>query len=247
MNELFGIPTATLAVVLAALLGGSLALVAGLAIRNRILFKLGVRNVPRRPGRSALIVVGLMLGTTIVAAAMTTGDTMSHTIRSAAVTMLGQTDELVSTRGAEDALGGGDELGAGGQAGAVRYFPEVLLYDVYAAARSSRSVDGIAPAIVEQVAVVAPRTGQTEPRVTLFASDPGRLDGFGEITLTDGRPIALAELKPGVVFLNARRGGRASMRVRATSSTSWPVAARVPSGSAPSSTTTGPEPMDRPH
>jgi putative ABC transport system permease protein len=203
MNELFGIPTATLAVVLAALLGGSLLLVAGLAIRNRILFKLGVRNVPRRPGRSALIVVGLMLGTTIVAAAMTTGDTMSHTIRSAAVTTLGQTDELVSTRGAEDALGSGDGLGAGGQAGAVRYFPEVLLYDIYPAARSSGAVDGIAPAIVEQVAVVAPRTGQTEPRVTLFASDPGRLDGFGEITLTDGRPIALAELKPGVVFLNA--------------------------------------------
>jgi putative ABC transport system permease protein len=203
MNELFGIPTGTLAVVMAALLGISLALVIGLAIRNRILFKLGVRNVPRRPGRSALIVVGLMLGTTIVAAAMTTGDTMSHTIRTAAVTALGQTDELVSTRGAEDALTAGEEIGSGGQAGAVRYFPETLLYDIHAAARHSRVVDGIAPAIVEQVAVVAPRTGQTEPRVTLFASDPGRLDGFGEITLTDGRPIALAELKPGVVFLNA--------------------------------------------
>jgi putative ABC transport system permease protein len=203
MNELFGIPTATLAAVLAALLGISLALVAGLAIRNRILFKLGVRNVPRRPGRSALIVVGLMLGTTIVAAAMTTGDTMSHTIRTSAVTALGQTDELVSTRGAEDALTAGEEIGSGGQAGAVRYFPETVLYDVYAAARHSRVVDGVAPAIVERVAVVAPRTRQTEPRVTLFASDPGRLDGFGEIKLTDGRPIALAELKPGVVFLNA--------------------------------------------
>ncbi len=202
MNELFGIPTGTLAVVLAALLGISLGLVAALAIRNRILFKLGVRNVPRRPGRSALIVVGLMLGTTIVAAAMTTGDTMSHTIRMSAVTALGQTDELVSTRGAEDALAAGEEVGSGGQAGAIRYFPEVLLYDIRAAARRSGVVDGITPAIIERVAVVAPRTGQTEPRVTLFASDPGRLDGFGEIELTDGRPIALAELKQGVVFLN---------------------------------------------
>jgi putative ABC transport system permease protein len=203
MNELFGIPTGTLAAVLATSLGISLALVAALAIRNRILLKLGVRNVPRRPGRSGLIVVGLMLGTTIIAAAMTTGDTMSHTIRTAAVTALGQTDELVSTRGAEDALASGEEIGSGGQAAAVRYFPEVLLYDIHAAARNSRAVDGVAPAIVEQVSVVAPRTRQTEPRVTLFASDPGRLDGFGEITLTDGRPIALAELKPGVVFLNA--------------------------------------------
>ena len=48
-------------------------------------FKLGVRNVGRRRGRTALIVVGLMLGTTIIATALTTGDTMSHTIRGAAV------------------------------------------------------------------------------------------------------------------------------------------------------------------
>ena len=203
MNELFGIPTESLAVVLAALLGLALAVVATLAIRNRILFKLGVRNVPRRPGRSALIVVGLMLGTTIVATAMTTGDTMSHTIRTAAVTALGETDVLVSTHGAEDALTSGEEIGSGGQAGAVRYFPETLLYDVHAAARHSRVVDGVAPAIIERVAVMAPRTRQIEPRVTLFASDPGRLDGFGEIRLTDGRPIALAELKQGVVFLNS--------------------------------------------
>jgi putative ABC transport system permease protein len=202
VHELFGIPTETLAVVLAALLACSLAVVAVLAVRNRILFKLGVRNVPRRPGRSALIVVGLMLATTIVAAAMTTGDTMSHTIRTAAVTALGQTDELVSTRGAEDALTAGEELGSGGQAGAVRYFPEVLLYDIHLAARRSRVVDGVAPAIIERVAVMAPRTRQTEPRVTLFAADPARMDGFGEIRLTDGRPIALAELKQGVVFLN---------------------------------------------
>lgn len=201
MNELFGIPTDTLALVLAAALAVSLGAIAVLAARNRILFKLGARNLGRRRGRTALIVVGLMLGTTIIAAAMTTGDTMSHTIRSSAVTALGQTDELVSTRGAEDALAAG-EFGGGGQAGAVRYFRETLLYEIHPAARHSRVVDGIAPAIIEEVAVVAPRTGQTEPRVTLFASDPGRLDGFGDITLADGSPIALAELKQGAVFLN---------------------------------------------
>ncbi len=36
-------------------------------------------------GGRALIVLGLMLGTTIIAAALTTGDTMSHTIRATAV------------------------------------------------------------------------------------------------------------------------------------------------------------------
>ena len=80
-------------------------------------FKLGVRNVRRRRGRSALIVVGLMLGTTIIAAALATGDTMNHTIRSTATKALGETDEVVSARGAVEDIPG--ELG---QATGTGYF-----------------------------------------------------------------------------------------------------------------------------
>src|SRR6478672_11394998 len=104
MNELFGIPTGTLAAVLALTLAIVLGLLAALALRNRVFLRLGVRNVGRRRGRSALIVVGLMLGTAIITAALATGDTMSHTIRSAAVSSLGQTDEVVAARGVETSL-----------------------------------------------------------------------------------------------------------------------------------------------
>ena len=52
-------------------------------------------------GRTALIVVGLMLGTTIIAAALTTGDTMSHTIRPTAVRRSAHTDETVAAKGAD--------------------------------------------------------------------------------------------------------------------------------------------------
>ena len=69
-----------------------------LALRHPVLVKLGVRNIGRRRGRTALIVVGLMLGTTIVATALTTVDTMSHTIRSTGREDLGQTDEIVSAK-----------------------------------------------------------------------------------------------------------------------------------------------------
>src|ERR1044072_3414321 len=79
MTSLFGIPMGALAVVLVIGLAAALGTVAMLALRNRVFFRLGVRNVRRRPGRSALIVVGLMLGTAIIAAALATGDTMSHT------------------------------------------------------------------------------------------------------------------------------------------------------------------------
>src|SRR5438105_9156710 len=104
MSKLFGIQVGSLAVVLVGTLAIALGAVAALALRNRIFLRLGVRNVGRRRGRSALIVVGLMLGTAIISAALATGDTMSQTIRSSALTALGQTDEMVAAKGVEAAL-----------------------------------------------------------------------------------------------------------------------------------------------
>src|SRR5918995_5462785 len=101
MNEVFGIPADALATGLAVVLAAGLAVVGLLALRDPIFLKLGLRNIPRRRARSALIVVGLMLGTAIIAAALATGDTMSSTIRSSVVRSLGPTDELVSFKGTD--------------------------------------------------------------------------------------------------------------------------------------------------
>jgi hypothetical protein len=117
VTELFGIPIGTVLVLLLGALAVALAVLAFLALRHPVLVKLGVRNVGRRRGRTALIVLGLMLGTAIVAVALTTGDTMSHTIRSAAVGSLGDTDELVSAKGADVQVGTGV-----GAATGVEYF-----------------------------------------------------------------------------------------------------------------------------
>jgi len=81
MNELFGIPMSVLSVVLPAAFVAVLVFVAFLALRQPVLFRLSARYVARRTGRAALIVTGLMLATAIIAAALTTGDTMRHTIR----------------------------------------------------------------------------------------------------------------------------------------------------------------------
>jgi putative ABC transport system permease protein len=110
VNEVFGIPTDTLLVILAVGLAASLGTLGILALRNRILVKLAVRSASRRPGRSALIVVGLMLGTTIIASALATGDTINHTVRATAVDALGATDETMAPRGAVDDIPG--QLGA---------------------------------------------------------------------------------------------------------------------------------------
>ena len=197
MARLFGIPMGILAVVLVAALAAALVSVAVVAARNRVFLRLGIRNAQRRPGRSALIVVGLMLGTAIIAAALATGDTMTQTIRSSAVSALGQTDELVSARGATPNV----EAQSGAATG-VKYFPQSDYAAVKRAVAGSGLVDGVAPAIIEPVAAQNPAARRNEPQVTLFASDGRALAGFGAITAAGGRTVSLSALAPGWVYLN---------------------------------------------
>src|SRR5215831_7710524 len=82
-------------------------IVAVLAVRNRLLFKLGLRNIPRRRAQTILIVVGLMLSTLIITSAFGTGDTVSYSVRATAVNSLGAVDETVSS-----ATGGANATGA---------------------------------------------------------------------------------------------------------------------------------------
>ncbi len=118
----------------------------------------GVRNVRRRRGRSALIVVGLMLGTAIIAAALATGDTMSQTIRSSArARRSAQTDEVVAREGRR-----GGARGAAPAATGARYFPQALrATGSRARRRGSGSSTASRPAIIEPVAVQDSRAART--------------------------------------------------------------------------------------
>jgi putative ABC transport system permease protein len=200
MTKLFGVPLGPLAAVMVAIVAVALGVLAAFALRNRILLRLGTRNVGRRRGRSALIIVGLMLGTTIIASALATGDTMSHTIRAAAVKSLGYTDEVIGAKGAKPTLAVTDA----GAATGVAYFPAIYSLPVSAAVSSSRLVDGVTPAIIEPVATLDTKTRQNEPQMTLFATDPADMRGFGVIRTRDGRGVSLAQLHPGEVFINIK-------------------------------------------
>jgi putative ABC transport system permease protein len=199
MREVFGVPVDTMLVILAVALGIALGVLAVLALRNRILLKLAVRNVGRRRGRSALIVVGLMLGTAIIAAALTTGDTMNNTIRATAVDALGETDETIAPKGAVD-----DIPGALGAATGTGWLPESTVERVEGAVGASNLVDGVTGVIVEQVAVQAPKQRQNEPSVVLFAPDPQRMDGFSPLVGPGGEELALDALGAGEIYLNRK-------------------------------------------
>jgi len=70
MRHVFGFPVETLAIALLLCLGLVLGAVVAMALRTPVFLKLGLRNGVRRRGRTTVIVVGLMLGTAIIAAAL---------------------------------------------------------------------------------------------------------------------------------------------------------------------------------
>jgi putative ABC transport system permease protein len=205
VSRLFGIPVSTLAVVLLVALVVVLGATAALAMRNRVFLRLGVRNVRRRPGRSALIVVGLMLGTAIITAALATGDTMSQTIRSSAVAALGRTDEVVAARTAGTTFAGSVAATGG------RYFPQAYTDRIADALAGAGPAARVTPVIVEPVAVQDVSSRQNEPNVTLFASDSRRLRAFGDIR-EGASVVSLADLRANEVYLNAKAAEKLGAR-----------------------------------
>jgi len=193
MDSLFGIPMNSIMVVLLVGLGVSLAVVGYVVLRNRIMFRMGVRNIPRRVAQSVLIVIGLMLSTLIISAALTTGDTVDHSITKLAYDWLGHIDETVmfdadnSTTATEKAI-----------------VPEAAVTKLEAALANDPDVDGIVPAIMEPLPIIDERTKLSSPAATMVGVDPSRLDGFPDIVTRDGHQVDLAALADDQLYLNKK-------------------------------------------
>ena len=95
MEELFGVSMNTIAAVVVAITAVILVLLAFVAVRNPVMFKTGLRNIPRRRAQTTLIIFGLMLATVIMTAAFGTGDTVSSTVTDDIYELTGETDMLI--------------------------------------------------------------------------------------------------------------------------------------------------------
>lgn len=65
-------------------------------LRRPVLAKIGLRNIPRRPAQSILIVVGLTLSTIIIISALSVGDTLNYSVQRQAVAAYGEVDEIIA-------------------------------------------------------------------------------------------------------------------------------------------------------
>ena len=191
MQSLFGIDTDVLMVVVLGALVGILAALGFTALLNRVMLKIGVRNLPRRPAQTALIVVGLMLSTLIISAALGTGDTIYHSIRYSVVEGLGEIDEVLASGDTEQPDLRGDP-----------YFP-IERFDALAAdTAADDTIDGLAPLIAESLPAVNPSTRQSAGAMQIAAIDPARLGVFGPVLDANGDEARLEDLGEGETYIN---------------------------------------------
>lgn len=202
MENIFGIPMTSIMNVLLVMFGLCLLTGAYVLVRNRVIFRMGVRNIPRRPAQTVLIIVGLMLSTLIIAAALATGDTLNHSIRSDVYTYLGHTDELIVRGGEEsgDAMATGEPEAAAPEAGAT--IPLSLLEELRAETADVEAIDGFMGVIGERVPAIVGEGERAEPVTALTGLEPGSVEQFGGLRDLDGNTIDLAALADGEVVLS---------------------------------------------
>ena len=192
MEELFGLSMNWIMAVLLAIFLAAMAGIVGTALRNRVMLRLALRNIPRRPAQTVLIVVGIMLSSVIMATAFGTGDTINHSIRTEAVKVLGPIDELIFSARASSA----DIFGTN------PYFPESRVEQLREELSGVDAVDGLTPGIGEIVPVINTRTLLSEGRARVVGVDSGSLGGFGFFRSTSGGAVRLVELEWNEAYIN---------------------------------------------
>ena len=175
MEKLFGVPMPVLMFVLGGIFVATLLVVVAMALRNPVMLKMGIRPISRRPGMTALIIIGVMLSTIIISAAFGTADTLTYSIRDLGINGLGTIDELIISARAQE----GDRFGQS-------YISMERYEQVRAELDGDDRIDGIMPQFTQNVPAVNPTEELSEGQFNLLGIDPAMLAGFGELQLASG-------------------------------------------------------------
>lgn len=189
MNELFGVSMTVIASVCIAVTVLIFAAIGWIAWRNPVMFKMGLRNIPRRKAQTALIVVGLMLSTLIMSAAFGTGDTLTSSVSSEVYSILGEADEWISWDAQKNPAPQEEQV-----------IPLATVDDWKQRLAGDPDIEAIVPLQRETLPVFNTRTRLNEPSARIVAfreADAAALGGLrdtsGAAVQLTGRSIAINE------------------------------------------------------
>ena len=164
-----------------------LAVIGILAARRIVFAKMAARNILRRKRHSAIIVVGLLIATAMISAALVVGDTMDYLIRGDVYESTGEIDIVVAL---ED------------DAGVYQFFNESVGYDLADALTTGdlQYVDGVSPVIREVATAVEPVSGTSVPSAYIYAYDVDNV--INDLRTVDGGAITRDLLVGGKAVVN---------------------------------------------
>ena len=198
MNSLFGLSMNTIMIWMLSIFLIVTAVVAVLALRNKLFFKMGLRNIPRRRAQTVLIIVGLMLSTVIITSAFSTGDTVSYSIRNATIQNLGFIDESVTGAAANQAAS---------VAGGVAYIPAPVQARILGSLAANHNVDGYTAILARNAALQDVTSGQTKNQNVLAGIPTNVPSAFGPLVAKDGSVVTIGQLGANQVYLNQKAAG----------------------------------------
>jgi len=201
VNKLFGLSMNTIMAVLIGIVVVALLAFVYAAARSPVLFKLGLRNIPRRRAQTIIIVLGLMVSTLIIASAFTVGDSLSYSITKVVYDTNGPVDIAVNAR----AVGSAATQGSA-------YIPDTTIAAIEQQVGNDTNLLAWIPVADEPVPATNTRNQTVEPQVHLFGIDAAGLQTVGGLPPVSGKPVQLAALKPGEAYLNASAAGKLSAR-----------------------------------
>ncbi|MDQ3442408.1 MAG: ABC transporter permease [Chloroflexota bacterium] len=211
MENLFGVPMQSIMIVLLVMLGICLLSIAFIAWRRPVIFKMGLRNIPRRKPQTVLIIVGLMLATLIISAALGTGDTLNHSVRSQAIDTLGPVDEFV-------VFDDNPDQDPNIAMAFVRPIPEDTVQTIREMVADNDDVDGVAGVLLSRAPFINvgenDATGATtqeqlsqiavasEPVVNIAGINQESIAQIGGAQTTDGKDVNVDNLGRNGIYIN---------------------------------------------
>jgi len=166
-------------------------IIAVMALRRPILFRMGLRNLTRRRAQTLIVILGLLIGTAIISSSLVVGDTLEYIFVDDVIDRLDAVDELVY-----------DKVPRTEEYLSFDYQVYVELKDSLAA--NNTPIDGIAPLLVKRVGVQNIEEDMVEGGVTLTGFNASLEEGFGTFGSVEKDEIIDEDLTGYDAIINAR-------------------------------------------
>ena len=158
------------------------------AVKNKLQFRLGIRNLIRHKSDTVIAILGFMIGTSIIMASLAIGDTMGNMIENLVYDELYMVDEYIQVV---------DEDGE------FHFFEGENATEIsdriWSVNEEEKLIDGVSWEVIRSAAVINRDTKLFEPSISLRAFSPSTIDAFGGI-YADGEEVDY-ELEDGEVFI----------------------------------------------